>query len=161
MNHSAFNHQFFSYYLGNVEHIIGEAEWLTESRKCEGIIIDSSFPLLHPERLESVVDEEMSIDEILYDGVTADYENTYHGNLNVFYAKNLKPIVTDESKEGKSSLLNIETPVNTTVLPDTIIRQMIIHEIHSNGLGPDWNYEDSLGLLLGKYYLYVYIYILT
>ena len=65
------------------------------------------------------------------------------------------------SEEGKKSTSsNIEIPENTTVLPDTILRQMIIHEIHSNGLGPDWNYQDSLELLLGKYHVYVHIYIL-
>ena len=64
----------------------------------------------------------------------------------------------EEGKESASS--NIEIPENTTVLPDTILRQMIIHEIHSNGLGPDWNYQDSLELLLGKYHVYVHIYIL-
>ena len=64
----------------------------------------------------------------------------------------------EEGKKSASS--NIEIPENTTVLPDTILRQMIIHEIHSNGLGPDWNYQDSLELLLGKYHVYVHIYIL-
>ena len=64
----------------------------------------------------------------------------------------------EEGKKSTSS--NIGIPENTIVLPDTIIRQMIIHEIHSNGLGPDWNYQDSLELLLGKYHVYVHIYIL-
>ena len=72
----------------------------------------------------------------------------------------MKPIVAVGSNEEgkKSASSNIEIPENTIVLPDTIIRQMIIHEIHSNGLGPDWNYQDSLELLLGKYHVYVHIY---
>ena len=74
----------------------------------------------------------------------------------------MKPIVAVGSNEEgkKSTSSNIEIPENTIVLPDTILRQMIIHEIHSNGLGPDWNYQDSLELLLGKYHVYVHIYIL-
>ena len=139
-----------------IEYVIGEAEWLTESRKCEGIVIDDFFSSSKSVRIESVKDEEMSIDEILYDGVTADYENTYHGNLNIFYAKNLKPITGDVDNKNEMKMIspNNEKSVNSTVLPDTIIRQMILHEIHSNGLGPDWNYQDSLELLLGTYCTY-------
>jgi hypothetical protein len=39
---------------------------------------------------------------------------------------------------------------DNTVHPDTILRQMILHEIHSDGMGPDWEYQDSLELLLGR-----------
>ena len=41
----------FKFYLF-VENVIGEAEWKTESRKCEGIIIDKYFPDLGPANLK-------------------------------------------------------------------------------------------------------------
>jgi hypothetical protein len=34
---------------------------------------------------------------------------------------------------------------------------LILHDIHSNGLGPNWGYFESLGYLLGKY-MYINIY---
>ena len=173
---------FLLYLYFCAENVIGEAEWKTESRKCEGIIIDKYFPDLGPANLDSIENSEISIEKILYDGVVPDYENTFHGNLNTFYAKNLKSnviesqnsteIIIPENIENNKNISNNtndnknnhennnENNMNNIVLPDTIVRQIILHEIHAEGMGPDWDYADSLNLLLGtnKYLKIIYIY---
>ena len=167
---------FLLYFYFYPENVIGEAEWKTESRKCEGIIIDKYFPDLGPDNLESIENSEISIEKMLYDGVVPDYENTFHGNLNTFYAKNLKSTVVDSQNSTEKNVSenitnnnnisnnannyennhennyenNNENNMNNIVLPDTIVRQIILHEIHAEGMGPDWDYADSLNLLLGK-----------
>jgi hypothetical protein len=114
--------------------VIGEAEWKSEANRCEGITIDS---FSSPE--SSAVSNSDTISDfdgnnppynILYDGVIADFESTHHGML----SSRLEPVASHE---------------DNTVHPDTILRQMILHEIHSDGMGPDWEYQDSLELLLG------------
>jgi hypothetical protein len=66
---------------------------------------------------------------------------------------NINPDINDTD-------VNINPNINNTdiVNPDTVIRQLILHDIHANGLGPNWGYFESLEYLLGIYlYLYVYM----
>ena len=89
-----------------------------------------------------------SDENILYDGVITDFENTVHGN-----EKNYLKISGVNSSSGADRSLTVSEGEDMTVHPDTIMRQMILHEIHAEGLGPDWNYQDSLELLLGTPFL--------
>ena len=160
-----------------LEHVIGEAEWRTESKKCEGIIIDKFFnhtsstdSVPHAGTIITTADgrllnhDENILKNILYDGVVIDFENTYHGKQINYLNKNIDQ-VTDQNNNNQEK--KISEPLHSTptsqesahntiesdceiVHPDTIIRQMILHEIHGDGLGPDWGYQDSLELLLGE-----------
>ena len=107
--------------------------------------------------------EENFTKSVLYDGVVTEFENTYHGNENN-YLKNNIDRVTDQTNENTkvsgpahSNTISQENSKKFVgsdceiVHPDTIIRQMILHEIHGDGLGPDWGYQDSLELLLGRH----------
>ena len=82
---------------------------------------------------------------ILYDGVIADFENTVHGN-----ERNYQKTSAVDSLSEVDLSLEVSESGDMTVHPDTLMRQMILHEIHAEGMGPDWNYQDSLDLLLGK-----------
>lgn len=135
--------------IQNSEIVLGEAEWRSESKKCEGIRIDSS---VSPGMLSSTDDavNESSVsaatydENILYDGVISEFENTVHGNIRNY----MKTSELNTLSDGDRSLTVTESG-DMTVHPDTIIRQIILHEIHAEGMGPDWNYQDSLELLLG------------
>ena len=124
--------QSFQYTTANV---IGEAEWKSEANRCEGIVIDSflssSDSAVPNSDVTSDIEGDTPVYDMLYDGVIADFESTHHGRL----SSHLEPL---------------ESPVSNIVHPDTILRQMILHEIHSDGMGPDWEFQDSLELLLGR-----------
>jgi hypothetical protein len=121
--------------------VIGEAEWKSEANRCEGITIDSfSSPkssAISNSDMKSDFDGNNPPHNILYDGVIADFESTHHGML----SSHLEPVALYE---------------DNTVHPDTILRQMILHEIHSDGMGPDWEYQESLELLLGRCSTYAF-----
>ena len=85
-----------------------------------------------------------SDENILYDGVITDFENTFHG-----HEKNYLKAGGVNSSSHVDRSLTVSEGGDMTVHPDTIMRQMILHEIHAEGLGPDWSYQDSLELLLG------------
>lgn len=135
--------------IQNSEIVLGEAEWRSESKKCEGIRVGSS---VSPGMLSSTDDavNESSVsaatydENILYDGVISEFENTVHGNIRNY----MKTSELNTLSDGDRSLTVTESG-DMTVHPDTIIRQIILHEIHAEGMGPDWNYQDSLELLLG------------
>ena len=120
--------------------VIGEAEWRSEANRCEGIRIDTDTDSFSSPPQSAAVsksdrvsdsDEDAPPPNILYDGVISDFESTHHGMLSC----HIEPVASHE---------------DNTVHPDTILRQMILHEIHSDGMGPDWEYQDSLELLLGR-----------
>lgn len=138
-----------SYTIQTLEIVLGEAEWRSESKKCEGIRIDSSASPGMLSSTNSAVDESSvsaatSDENILYDGVIFEFENTVHGNIKNY----MKNSDLNSLSDGDRSLTVTESG-EMTVHPDTIMRQMILHEIHAEGMGPDWNYQDSLELLLG------------
>lgn len=126
---------------------------MSESKKCEGIRIDSSLSPAMLSTTESAVDELSDSTStppfdanILYDGVIAAFEETVHGNERNYLKTNE---VDSSSKVIVERSLAVSESGDMTVHPDTIMRQMILHEIHAEGLGPDWSYQDSLELLLG------------
>jgi hypothetical protein len=136
-----------------LEIVLGEAEWMSEAKKCEGIRIDSSLSAAMLSTTDSAVDElsdststSTADGNILYDGVIADFENTVHGNERNYLKTNE---VDSSSKIDVDRSLAVSESGDMTVHPDTIMRQLILHEIHAEGLGPDWSYQDSLELLLG------------
>ena len=158
-----------------LEHVIGEAEWKNESKKCEGIVIDEFFKNIlstdsvpHTGTTITTADqsllnhEDHSPRNVLYDGVVTEFENTYHGKQSNYLNKNIDDVSdqNNNNQESFSPLHSATTSQEKThgfnesdceiVHPDTIIRQMILHEIHGDGLGPDWGYQDSLELLLGE-----------
>ena len=135
--------------IQNSEIVLGEAEWRSESKKCEGIRIDSSVSPRMLSSTDYAVNESSvsagTFDEnILYDGVISEFENTVHGNI-----RNYKKSSELNTLSDGDRLLTVTESGDMTVHPDTIIRQIILHEIHAEGMGPDWNYQDSLELLLG------------
>lgn len=126
---------------------------MSEAKKCEGIRIASSLSPAMLSTTDSDVDElsdststSTADENILYDGVIADFENTVHGNERNYVKTNE---VDTPSKVNLDRSLAASESGDMTVHPDTIMRQMILHEIHAEGLGPDWSYQDSLELLLG------------
>lgn len=126
---------------------------MSESKKCEGIRIDSSLSPAMLSTTESAVDDlsdsisaSTSDANILYYGVIAAFENTVHGDERNYQKTNE---VDSSSKVDVDRSLAVSQSGDMTVHPDTIVRQMILHEIHAEGLGPDWSYQDSLELLLG------------
>jgi hypothetical protein len=126
---------------------------MSEAKKCEGIRIDTSLSPAVLSSTDSAVDElsdststSTADGNFLYDGVIADFENTVHGNERNYLKANE---VDTSSKIDVDRSLAASESGDMTVHPDTIMRQMILHEIHAEGLGPDWSYQDSLELLLG------------
>ena len=89
------------------------------------------------------------MERILYDGVISNFEDTYHGRIDVFYQKNTESSTENETELKSVNLSEDVVDLNNVVLRDTILRQMIVHEVHGEGLGPDWGYQDSVELLLG------------
>ena len=146
-----------SYTTQTSEIVLGEAEWRSESKKCEGIRIDSSISPGMLSSTNSAVDESSvsaatSDGNILYDGVISEFENTVHGNIRNY----IKTTDLNSLSDGNRSLTVTESG-EMTVHPDTIMRQMILHEIHAEGMGPDWSYQDSLELLLGTVKFTIFI----